>query len=701
MDRISSVRAAHVRPLATATPPHELKAPRFGSTSWPDGAEPPEDQFDQGDTRSLEDRRAARRAALAEQTLKFVRRNTTKLTEDHPTLKPYADFAQLRPKEVTKLAQITQRTWLRHAYINSYNPELVQGMLLSLRKELPAEVPIIQVNGEAALKLLSNPGKLKDLLSSRKRYYPSDDDEGTTSGKAKKSSNVIPQVLAAFQQQYGIDPQKPCVLVINDVALNDMKGLSKKLKALDEQFPNLHLIINGKPAAMKEDLGIPMPPFIKQMMGAMQNAIGARMNNIDIIHVPHLSPDEWQRVLSSKNNPAGEVFHRILDKNQIQLDDDALHAFLQAVSVQYDEKPKQEDILAELDQFTAFVNRTNKRGPKTATSNDVQRYIREELGERNRSEDINPFEELGAAMQVPNPFKVLKHCTTTFSDVVGHEKAKEAIIDVLDPLNRALYNASSGNAQSNVTTVLLTGPPGTGKTELAKAAAGENQGTFITANASELINPFQASGSTNVKRLTKLVQSASSDVVVVFIDEIDAVGNRDTMGSGEEHRTLNSLLTSIQGAGTKFNKTVLFMFATNKPDSLDSAFLSRMQRQIEILPPNHEERKGMWQLHLAKNRISPDDSVNFDTLAKLSKDRVGRDISTMVGILKKQLIRKLPRAEKQRIVSDPVLLKNVSFTATQADITACIRLFNDEHSHGSAKRGHMGFVPPSQTDTPD
>lgn len=632
-----------------------------------------------------------------------IAQHTRLVSPDDEALSPCRDFKGMRPQQVEQLLETIDRNWLRHAFLTSDNPELVDGVLLGFYERLPEGVKVIEVDdiNSLARQFRELASELDSDGSGTEFMFP-----GMPKPKKKPQAQealrsleqeFATQLYESFKQKYDLKKTDKVVLVAKDVELDGGPEQAKKLWDILEKLDiDLHVVATGKVPSPEELTNNPMaammPDFMKTIMGAMKDFMGKRFDNVQFITVPHIRAEEWPAILNKDSNAIGKAAGKIMRHHGFTFSSEAFTQFMGAVAVEYSEKPTMQDVLAELDQFGSFFNKTRQADQTEAAPEDIHRYVKTVLAKRNSMSDINPMEELGS-MMVPNPFNVIKHSDVTFADIIGHGDAKEAIMDVLDPYNRLLYEAGKGSTHSNVTTVMLVGPPGTGKTELARAAAGEFNGTMIEANAAQLMNQYQASGSVNTNRLKKLVQTASSDVVVVFLDEIDAVGSREGGGiSSEERRTLNSLLTTLQGAGKQFNKTVLFMFATNKPDALDDALLSRVERQIHVGPPSVGERKDIWQLHLQKANIQPSEDIDWDRLASLTNGRVGRDIFFMVKGIKKDLIRRMPVAEKQKIVSDPELLKSFNVPATQQDLERGIKLYDQEHQAGKPK-GRMGFIP--------
>src|SRR5690606_26858337 len=193
----------------------------------------------------------------------------------------------------------------------------------------------------------------------------------------------------------------------------------------------------------------------------------------------------------------------------------------------------------------------------------------------------------------------------TFNDVAGLEEAKQEVREVVDFLkNPKKYTSLGGKIPKGV---LLVGSPGTGKTLLAKAVAGEAQVPFFSLSGSDFVEMFVGVGASRVRDLFK--QAREKAPCIIFIDEIDAIGrsrgkNQIMGGNDERENTLNQLLVEMDGFGT--DTGVIIMAATNRPDVLDSALLrpGRFDRQISIDKPDLHGREEIFRVHLKPLKIA-------------------------------------------------------------------------------------------------
>ena len=217
---------------------------------------------------------------------------------------------------------------------------------------------------------------------------------------------------------------------------------------------------------------------------------------------------------------------------------------------------------------------------------------------------------------------------TTFKDVAGLEGAKEEIQEIVDFLkNPSKYTILGGKIPKGA---LLVGSPGTGKTLLAKAVAGEAKVPFFSLSGSDFVEMFVGVGASRVRDLFKQAKDKSPSII--FIDEIDAIGrargkSNMTGSNDERENTLNQLLTEMDGFGTDTN--VIVLAATNRADVLDKALMraGRFDRQIYVDLPDLNERKEIFKVHLKP--IKAIKSLNVDFLAKQTPGFSGADIANV------------------------------------------------------------------------
>lgn len=215
-----------------------------------------------------------------------------------------------------------------------------------------------------------------------------------------------------------------------------------------------------------------------------------------------------------------------------------------------------------------------------------------------------------------------------FSDVAGEDEAKENLSEIVDYLhNPAKYKEIGASMPKGI---LLVGPPGTGKTMLAKAVAGESNVPFFSMSGSEFVEMFVGMGASKVRDLFR--QAKEKAPCIVFIDEIDAIGQkRDGRvgGNDEREQTLNQLLTEMDGFET--NNGVIILAATNRPESLDPALTrpGRFDRRVPVELPDLKGREEILKVHAKKVRL--DQSVDFAEIARMASGASGAELANIVN----------------------------------------------------------------------
>ena len=215
-----------------------------------------------------------------------------------------------------------------------------------------------------------------------------------------------------------------------------------------------------------------------------------------------------------------------------------------------------------------------------------------------------------------------------FDDVAGEDEAKESLAEIVDYLHNPQKYTDVGASMPKG--VLLVGPPGTGKTMLAKAVAGEANVPFFSISGSEFVEMFVGMGASKVRDLFK--QAKEKAPCIVFIDEIDAIGKkRDNQLSSNDEReqTLNQLLTEMDGFDD--NNGVIILAATNRPESLDPALTrpGRFDRRVPVELPDLAGREAILKVHAKK--IKTADDVNFHTIARMASGASGAELTNMIN----------------------------------------------------------------------
>jgi len=231
-----------------------------------------------------------------------------------------------------------------------------------------------------------------------------------------------------------------------------------------------------------------------------------------------------------------------------------------------------------------------------------------------------------------------------FSDVAGEDEAKENLTEVVDYLhNPDKYKAIGASMPKGI---LLVGPPGTGKTMLAKAVAGEANVPFFSISGSEFVEMFVGMGASKVRDLFK--QAKEKAPCIVFIDEIDAIGKkRDNHigGNDEREQTLNQLLTEMDGF--EGNTGVIILAATNRPESLDPALTrpGRFDRRVPVELPDLKGREEILKVHAKKICVGP--NVDFSAIARMASGASGAELSNIVNEAALRAVRRGSKAAMQ------------------------------------------------------
>ena len=216
-----------------------------------------------------------------------------------------------------------------------------------------------------------------------------------------------------------------------------------------------------------------------------------------------------------------------------------------------------------------------------------------------------------------------------FADVAGEDEAKESLAEIVDYLHNPNKYTEAGASMPKG--ILLVGPPGTGKTMLAKAVAGEANVPFFSISGSEFVEMFVGMGASKVRDLFK--QAKEKAPCIVFIDEIDAIGQKRNSGgyggNDEREQTLNQLLTEMDGF--EENTGVIILAATNRPESLDPALTrpGRFDRRVPVELPDLQGREAILKVHAKKIKTAGD--VDFHTIARMASGASGAELANIIN----------------------------------------------------------------------
>lgn len=216
-----------------------------------------------------------------------------------------------------------------------------------------------------------------------------------------------------------------------------------------------------------------------------------------------------------------------------------------------------------------------------------------------------------------------------FADVAGEDEAKESLQEIVKYLHDPSAYAQIGASMPKG--ILLVGPPGTGKTMLAKAVAGESNVPFFSISGSEFVEMFVGMGASKVRDLFK--QAKEKAPCIVFIDEIDAIGGKrisgNIGGNDEREQTLNQLLTEMDGFES--NNGVVILAATNRPESLDPALLrpGRFDRRVPVELPDLKGREEILKVHAKKVKADP--AIDFNVIARMASGASGAELANIIN----------------------------------------------------------------------
>lgn len=231
-----------------------------------------------------------------------------------------------------------------------------------------------------------------------------------------------------------------------------------------------------------------------------------------------------------------------------------------------------------------------------------------------------------------------------FKDVAGEDEAKELLTEMVDYLNHPdKYSRIGAKIPKGA---LLVGPPGTGKTMLAKAVAGEAGVPFFSISGSEFVEMYVGMGAAKVRDLFD--QAKKKSPCIIFIDEIDAIGKKRGAGglggNDEREQTLNQLLTEMDGFDS--NKAIILLAATNQPDQLDPALLrpGRFDRRVPVELPDYQGRIDILKVHSAKIKMS--DNVRLEAIAKAAPGASGAELANIIN----EAALRAVRAGRERVI---------------------------------------------------
>ncbi len=269
-----------------------------------------------------------------------------------------------------------------------------------------------------------------------------------------------------------------------------------------------------------------------------------------------------------------------------------------------------------------------------------------------------------------------------FSDVAGEDEAKENLQEIVDYLHDPGRYKEIGASMPKG--ILLVGPPGTGKTMLAKAVAGEANVPFFSMSGSEFVEMFVGMGASKVRDLFK--QAKEKAPCIVFIDEIDAIGKKrdggNFGGNDEREQTLNQLLTEMDGF--EDNSGVIILAATNRPESLDPALTrpGRFDRRVPVELPDLKGREAILRVHAKKIRVA--DNVDYAKIARMSSGASGAELANIVNEAALRAVRDNRRCATEQDFEESIEVVIAGYQKKNAILTNKEKLIVAYHEIGHA-----------------
>ena len=281
-----------------------------------------------------------------------------------------------------------------------------------------------------------------------------------------------------------------------------------------------------------------------------------------------------------------------------------------------------------------------------------------------------------------------------FADVAGEDEAKENLQEIVDYLHDPGKYESIGASMPKG--ILLVGPPGTGKTMLAKAVAGESNVPFFSISGSEFVEMFVGMGASKVRDLFR--QAKEKAPCIVFIDEIDAIGQKRNSGNlggnDEREQTLNQLLTEMDGF--EGNTGVIILAATNRPDSLDPALTrpGRFDRRVPVELPDLKGREEILKVHAKKVALAP--GIDFTTVARMASGASGAELANIVNEAALRAVRAGRKSVTQSDLEESIEVVIAGYQKKNSILTdheKCIVAYHEiGHALVAAKQTHSAPV---------
>lgn len=272
--------------------------------------------------------------------------------------------------------------------------------------------------------------------------------------------------------------------------------------------------------------------------------------------------------------------------------------------------------------------------------------------------------------------------TIRFHDVAGEDEAKENLQEIVNYLHDPNQFKSIGATMPKG--ILLVGPPGTGKTMLAKAVAGESNVPFFSISGSEFVEMFVGMGASKVRSLFKDAKEKAP--CIVFIDEIDAIGGKRNAGNfggnDEREQTLNQLLTEMDGF--EGNNGIVVLAATNRPENLDPALLrpGRFDRRVPVELPDLQGREDILKVHAKKVKTEP--GIDYNVVARMASGASGAELANIINEAALRAVREKRNAVSQKDLEESIEVVIAGYQKKNAILTDKEKLVVAYHEVGHA-----------------
>jgi len=560
----------------------------------------------------------------------MVARHVRPFRETDDALEHYRDIAE---PYAERLAEVASRYYRNNAVLQGNDDEMKASILSALKRKL-TDQQMVMVDGSA-----TNLMRLESYYSSQRPLMHFFSENADTL--------LLPH-------------NKPVLLIVDNLSAADADYLQTQevLQKIKAKNPNFRFLITRP--KLGHDSGYP-----GYRWGMPQPGNAKSSAQFQTEWVSDLNVTQWIRVLQRDKQ-----VQELLKHYDLALPNKPLELFVNRLQETRTKALERELILGELDSLASFA-RSQQGGQEHEITEELVTQYCGRFGP-----PIGPPPKLPTVISADpfsqKPYKIIKpgSIKTSLDDVVGHEQAKKMLTMVLEMVEfPALYehwNKNDEDATNN--NVLLMGEPGNGKTMLAKAIAALGKGTFINTTGSKFVNTYVGMGANNVRQLEAEINALPKDeLAVLFIDEIDSLcGKRELQqgGSHEDHKTLGELLTMLEGLESSGRK-LLVMAATNVPDELDDALLSRFHYKINVTKPDSEQRKEILQKQMTQKMLVPDETVNLDEIVRQTAGLQGRDLRNLMKLAKMNLINGIPREEKERLNQDSEARKAFKLQLTQ------------------------------------